>query len=419
MAHSKKTKNNLPGSIYKNGNRYWWKVQLPGEDKLQARPLKPLGSKQATKDYNVAVECAKIMLAQAVFKSGSKISGTIASIAQLAKAYSDYANEYYKDHNGITTREVGNIGYALKPLLDVYATIYIEDFGPIKLIEVRNEMIKQNICRKTINQRIGVIKRMFKWAASQQIIPMITYQGLLTVEGLKRNRSTAKESMPVKPIDEKHVYMILDYTTPVVGAMIQIQLLTGMRPSEMLQMKPKDIDRSEQIWHYYPERHKNEYRGHERIVPIGPQGQKILMPFLLRNENSYCFSPAESEKYRREKLTENRKTPLSCGNTVGSNQKDDPQRKPGEVYDYKGYGKAVTRAIFAARNDIKSRGGDPDVEMPKWTPYQLRHTAATKTRKLFNYETAGALLGHSNMSATAVYAERNQGLADEAARKLG
>jgi integrase len=73
----------------------------------------------------------------------------------------------------------------------------------------------------------------------------------------------------------------------------------------------------------------------------------------------------------------------------------------------------------SARRDIKERGGDPDKELPKWTPYQLRHTAATRTRKMFNYETAGALLGHSKMSATAIYAERNQGLADEAARKFG
>ncbi len=35
------------------------------------------------------------------------------------------------------------------------------------------------------------------------------------------------------------------------------------------------------------------------------------------------------------------------------------------------------------------------------------------------YETAGATLGHKNMSATAIYAERNQGLADKAARKFG
>ncbi|HPS56040.1 MAG TPA: tyrosine-type recombinase/integrase [Sedimentisphaerales bacterium] len=68
---------------------------------------------------------------------------------------------------------------------------------------------------------------------------------------------------------------------------------------------------------------------------------------------------------------------------------------------------------------MKARDGDPDIEMPKWTPYQLRHTAATKARKLFNYETAGALLGHSNMSATAIYAERNQDLADDVARKFG
>jgi hypothetical protein len=37
----------------------------------------------------------------------------------------------------------------------------------------------------------------------------------------------------------------------------------------------------------------------------------------------------------------------------------------------------------------------------KYSSYQLRHTAATKARKQFNYETAGALLGHSNMSAAA------------------
>ena len=35
------------------------------------------------------------------------------------------------------------------------------------------------------------------------------------------------------------------------------------------------------------------------------------------------------------------------------------------------------------------------------------------------YECAGATLGHTNMSATAIYAERNQGLADEATKRFG
>ena len=49
----------------------------------------------------------------------------------------------------------------------------------------------------------------------------------------------------------------------------------------------------------------------------------------------------------------------------------------------------------------------------------MRHTAATKVRKEMGYECAGATLGHTNMSATAIYAERNQGLADEAAERFG
>lgn len=41
------------------------------------------------------------------------------------------------------------------------------------------------------------------------------------------------------------------------------------------------------------------------------------------------------------------------------------------------------------------------------------------TQTTYRYESAGAALGHTKMSATAIYAERNQGLADEAAKRFG
>jgi integrase len=75
-------------------------------------------------------------------------------------------------------------------------------------------------------------------------------------------------------------------------------------------------------------------------------------------------------------------------------------------------------ATKVRRAEAKAAGVEP-VLVPKWTPYQLRHTAATKVRKEMGYECAGATLGHTNMSATAIYAERNQGLADEAAKRFG
>ena len=59
---------NLPGSLYQRNRRWWWKVQLPREDKQKSRPLKPIGARYATTDYAVAVECAKCLLQQQLFQ---------------------------------------------------------------------------------------------------------------------------------------------------------------------------------------------------------------------------------------------------------------------------------------------------------------------------------------------------------------
>lgn len=425
MAKNKKIaqKHNLPGTIYLNNNRYWWLAKLPGETKRKARALKPQGSQFATTDVGVAVEIARNLLETAIFNSGScgqdAFDGEIRTIAALSRVFLQYAEEYYRGADGVVTEEPQNVRYSLKPVIEMYATLELTEFGPLKLIEVRNKMISLNWSRGLINQRIGRIKRMFKWAVSRQLISPLVYQGLMSIEGLKQGRSGARETAPVMPVDEKYVYAILPYTTPVIASMLELLLFTGMRPGELVIMRPCDIDRSGEIWHYKPESHKTQYRGKERIISIGPKGQEILRPYLLREAESFCFTPADSERQRRAKLTENRKTPLSCGNTVGSKMKKMPTRKPGAVYNTDSLRKAARYAMTARRKEIRANGGDADKEMPYWTLYQLRHTAATNVRREMGYESAGATLGHTKMSATEVYAERNQGLADEAARRLG
>ncbi|HEV3440354.1 MAG TPA: hypothetical protein VG122_23575 [Gemmata sp.] len=55
----------------------------------------------------------------------------------------------------------------------------------------------------------------------------------------------------------------------------------------------------------------------------------------------------------------------------------------------------------------------------RWSPNQLRHSHARKVRKEFGLEAAGAALGHSKMSATEIYAERDTQLALNVAAKIG
>ena len=413
----------LPGTIYLNKRRYWWKVQLPGEEKPKAYPLKPVGACYATTDFVVAVECARQVFQQHLFEKDVPFQGDVKTVADLVRAYKAYAKSYYVDPAGKETHEVQNITYALDVLLECFPNLPCEEFGPLRLKEVRKRMIEKKWCRTQINRLVCTVRRMFKWAVSEQMVSPVILHGLQSVTALKRGRTKAKESKPVKPVDEQHVYEVLAHTTPVVAAMIELQLLTGMRPGELVTMRPCDIDRSNKaVWHYCPETHKNSYRGIERIVSIGPRGQELLRPFLLRAKDAYCFSPTEAEKQRRQKRTDQRRTPPSYGNRVGTNRKEHPKRTPGDRYDSTSYRKAVQYAITACnkvrRTEAKAAGVEPDL-MPKWTPYQLRHTHATKIRRELGYETAGAALGHTNMSATAIYAERNQGLADEAAKRFG
>ncbi len=56
----------LPGSIYKRGRRWWWKVQLPGEPEVKARSLRPEGQRYGVTNLRKAGAVALFMWQLAV-----------------------------------------------------------------------------------------------------------------------------------------------------------------------------------------------------------------------------------------------------------------------------------------------------------------------------------------------------------------
>lgn len=352
----------IHGSVFKNKGRYWWKVKLPGEEKRKSIPLIPLGAKYATKNKAVALQIAKQM-----WSEKPKIQTDDArTILDLTEMYAEHCRTYYQN-----SREAENIGYALDFLLDNTNCKYAEDFGPLELQSVREKMIDKDLALSSVNRRIGMIKRMYRWATSQQSVPIHVYQALATVENLRAGRTRARATNPIKPVKECHVYAVLPYLSNVVADMVKLQLLTGMRSTEMCTMRPCDIDTAGKIWMYRPKEHKTSYRGHERLIAIGPVGQKILRAYLKREIAEYCFTPAEGAK-------QHKKYNLPC-------------------YNRNSYRLAIDRAIKAANKD-----GKP---VPHWHPHQLRHTAGTKVRREYGKEAARAFLGHRNPKMTDSYAE--------------
>lgn len=346
-------------------------------------------------------------------------------VSEVLVKYLEYAEVYYSD-NGKPGKEFRAMVDAVAPVNELYGNLVANQFGPLKLKSIRQHMINSNLCRTEINKRIGRIKSVFKWAVSEELVAPAVYEGLRSVSGLRYGHTEARESKPVKPIKEKFVLLTLPFVSPQVAAMARLQLLTGMRPGEVTMMKPELIDQEGEVWVYEPDKHKNRWRGHRRRVPLGPKAQKILKEFLDRPDSDYLFSPVEAEAWRQEQraVHRNRTTKVyPCElRTREKRRKKSRSRKPkrliGNCYCSVSYRRAIVYGIKKANRELRKK--DPDAELiPNWTPYQIRHTYATRMRKTHGVEAAQLGLGHARTNVVDVYAEKNLSLLINLAKENG
>ena len=357
-----------------------------------------------------------------------------------------HAEKHYVRSNGRASSELGNYQVVIKFLKQLYADTNACEFGPMALRVIREQMVQKGWCRKSVNRMTGRVKSIFRWATEQELIPGTIWHALLAVAGLRAGYSEAPESSRVRPVPMELVNAVKPFVNRRVWAMIELQRLTAARPGELCIMRRCDVDRSGPIWMYKPTEHKTAHLEHERIIYIGPQGQDILTPFLLRAEESYCFSPAEAMKEYLEDRHEARETPPTYGNRRGKNINPNPERPPGDHYDVASYRRAIERACeraFAPPEHLRPRlrADGKKMETPaqfksrlsdeekaelrawrkahRWHPHQLRHNAATELRKEFGLDTARIILGHHSPAITLIYAEADQKKALEAMMKVG
>jgi integrase len=345
---------------------------------------------------------------------------------------------YVKD--GAPTSEQDTIKQALRFVKRLYGEKSAKDFGPLALKAVRQAMVehpvtrkvkkrdpqtgevcrdpetggplfeekllRQGLARRFINKQVGRIKRLFAWAVEEELLPVEVYQALRCVKGLKKGKGQAREKPRVKQVPDAHVEAVLAHVPGVVSTMIQVQRLCGCRPEEVLEIRPLDIDMTGPVWEYRPHRYKTEHHNdddspdRERIIFIGPQAQALLKPYLPLNVTDFLFSPRRSEERRNAERRAKRQVKLWPSHAARK-RSDKPRRSPRDRYDVASYRRAIRRACLKAG-------------IPVWFPNQLRHLRGTEIRKRYGLEASQAVLGHSELGVTQVYAENDR----EAARTV-
>ncbi|MEM9753802.1 MAG: hypothetical protein AAF916_10510 [Planctomycetota bacterium] len=348
------------------------------------------------------------------------------AIASLVLDHWQAIKQKYTDPDGKLRNSGDNVRRALRELRRFAGGWPIESFGPLKLEQLRHEFIGRGWTRKTCDDRTAAIVRCFRWGVARERVAADQLTALQALPKLDRGESGVREGTKVCPAIRADVETTIPHLPPVVADLVRLQLLTAARGGELFIMRPVDLDMTGPVWHYSPIHHKTERLGKSRMIALGPKAQAIVGARLAgRPVDAFVFDPREQD------------------GKAGA-------RSVQPKYDAASYGRAIARACELAfplpeelaRQRVPAPGRKherwesaaewrgrlgrrwPKVERwhrdHRWTPHQLRHLAATETRRAMGLEAAAIQAGHASARMTdAVYAERDVARLNEIALKLG
>ncbi len=363
------------------------------------------------------------------------------TLAELVLRFRDHATQHY----GETSTELVNFGAALKPLRELYGHLNAAEFGPIELRKWRDQQVsRKKWSRQYVNAQTRRVRHVFKWAVGHGLLSPLVYQALAAVEGLSAGRTTARENEPVGPVDDATVDATLPFLNRHVRGIVEFMRLTGCRPGEACSLRLCEVDRTGPVWLFSPKKHKTAHHGKGRTIAIGPKAQAVLAPFLGDDPTAPVFSPAAAVAELRAAQRAARKTPRypSHVRAKAAKRKHRPKRTPAAAYTTHAVGVAVQRACalaFPPAGELARQKGESrkkwlarltDAQRDRladwdaahrWHPNQLRHSFATKVRRMpgGGLEGAQVLLGHARADVTQVYAEKNLALAVKLAGEVG
>ena len=315
-------------------------------------------------------------------------------IDQLCDLYLAWAGRYYrKPKSRRLTRSTNNIRDACRELRETRyrprGAGWQVRLGGVPAAEMTARMLyacqqqmaeSGRLSRRTCNDRIDWIKRMFRWAAGpeQELIDETVPARLALVKPLAYGRTPAREPEPVQSVEERDVQQTALYASAKLRAMIFIQWHTGMRPAEVCCLAKSAIDTATDPWIYRPHEHKSDHHRKERAIPIGPRGQQGLCEWWDQPRGDWLFE----------------------GHRHGVTPTGAPMHR-------NSYSQAILR--------INRQHG-----LAEWSPNQIRHAFATRIeRETGDERAAQLLLDHSDTRTTRGYIDADTQRKLELMRQYG
>ena len=330
------------------------------------------------------------------------------SLDAAADAFLDWADGHYQ------SREPLNLRAALAPLRAMYGPLPFETMDGARWHAYLDDCARRSMTAAGAAKYLSQCRRFVRWCVERGYAPASALVTVQAVTPPRRGDRRFEADKPVVAVPESHIAAVVGIMPAVLADMIRLQLATGMRPGEVCNMTTGDIDVTAEPWCYQPKKHKTAWRGKRRPIFLGPDARAIVERYLKPGLSSALFSPAEGFRQWRDMQTAGK-----AYVNWPSYQKRAAARtgyaEHGEHYSTVTYAQAIRRACKTA-------------DVPHWSPGQLRHNAEQRIERHYidsgmvpelARNMAKAVLGHSDISTTAIYAAEDAGRAREVMEKIG
>jgi integrase len=281
-------------------------------------------------------------------RSRTKVAAAL-TVAELTERW--YLAE--RERFGPRHQRTYEAGYASKELIRQHATASVCEFGPRAFKAIRDRMVEDGRSRQWTNRMMNTIRRCFRWGVAEELVPSDRLEALKAVDGLRHG--AAPEAPPRQAADPEAVETALRWldANGQAGAASILRFLraTGCRPGEACQAKWSELNLTGDLPHFVPSKHKTARHGIERLVPLNADALAAIGGGMRLGGDGFVFAHTRGRPFTSNAI------------------------------------------LLAVRRAIAATG------CANWSPYGLRHLAATVALARTGSEAAAAaLLGHTPRS---------------------
>ena len=342
------------------------------------------------------------------------------TLSELSTLYVEWARDIYKTRARQQGKTPGYHQHHISSLvIDVLGDLYWSELDTVQFEKLQKALIDQGKNRTRVNQICTDLITWMSWAYAKKHISHRIDLELRSVKRLRAGDYGVKEKSDKRPVMWSEAEQLLPFLAPNVRAMVTAQFWGGMRPGEVVIMRPTDLmvvaaehleeHGIREVMYYLPSSHKNSWRENEysaKLTKIIPwRVQRLIMPLIedCGSSEEFIFKPGPAFEWAVEfEIAARAARPCPSGRKAPSKvrkRQENRDTRNGRINRF--CRDRISRGCYSQLIEKGfQRAARSGKDLERWTPNQLRHGAMTMMADHGFVQAGSDLLGHERLATS-------------------